>query len=134
MIDLINRQREYRLPRKKLEEACALTLGRQRWNITLVFVDEAESKAINSSFLKHRYATDVICFDLSQGKLRQAELILCPAIAKVNAATYSVTYTEELCRYVIHGMLHLLGYDDQTDADKARMWKRQEIVVSRLKP
>lgn len=79
--------------------------------------------------------TDVITFDLG-GRSRKApreidgEIIICPAIAKKQAAAFGAPLRDELLRYVVHGCLHLCGYDDRRAADAKRMHAEQERVLA----
>lgn len=84
--------------------------------------------------------TDVITFDLG-GRSRKApheidgEIIICPAIAKKQAAAFGAPLHDELLRYVVHGCLHLCGYDDRRAADAKKMHAEQERVLAAfLKP
>lgn len=79
--------------------------------------------------------TDVITFDLggrSQKASREidGEIIICPAIAKKQAAAFDVPLRDELLRYVVHGCLHLCGYDDRRTADAKKMHAEQERVLA----
>lgn len=132
---LVNRQKQFRLPRARMIRAVEAALGAKRWSITLCFVTPRESRSINKQFLSHDYAADVVSFDMSEGRERAGELMICPWVAARNAKTHGVSMTEELCRYAVHGTLHLLGYDDHKPADREKMWRKQEAIVSRvLKP
>jgi rRNA maturation RNase YbeY len=103
-------------------------------NISLIGAPEMEN--INSTHLGHKGSTDIITFDYldpenKNVKTIDAELIICPYQAKINAKEYGVSIKQELIRLVFHGLLHLTGYDD-TDAVKRRRMKKKEDEVLNL--
>jgi probable rRNA maturation factor len=101
-------------------------------NLEVHFVDAAAISVLHRDFLQKASATDVITFDLGAAPdgWRIGTLAICVPVAQEYAQRYGVSLREELQRLVIHGVLHLLGYDDHTPADKKRM-RRQENEVLR---
>jgi rRNA maturation RNase YbeY len=85
---------------------------------------------INKKFLKHDYATDVIAFPLGQDGGVEAEIYLNLDAARNQAHVYGVTYTHELRRLLIHGLLHLFGYNDKTMREKNKMSFREDKYLS----
>ena len=75
-------------------------------------------RRINREYLGHDYATDVITFDYG-------EIIICPALAKRNARRFGNSVEKELVLYVVHGILHLAGYDDHAPGDAKKMRKKE---------
>ena len=77
---------------------------------------------INSEFLNHDYSTDIVTLNYS-GRSREleGELYISYDDAKKNADSFGCSLNSEIIRLVIHGILHMLGYDDHTDEDIARM-------------
>lgn len=98
-------------------------LSPQLLELCIVFVGEGRMKSINKKYLKHDYVTDVITFDLEVA----AEIIICPSIALKNAKFYQLSMKKELLLYVIHGLLHLAGFDDHApkDIENMRLAERQ---------
>ena len=82
--------------------------------ISLVFVGVKRMRTMNKKFLGHDYVTDVITFD-------HGEIVICPAVACANAKHFNNTVDAEILLYVVHGLLHLAGYDDHAPADIKRM-------------
>ncbi len=81
---------------------------------------------INNEFLNHNHSTDIITFNYSKKKkIIDSEIYISSEEAENNAKKYEVTFAEEILRLVIHGFLHLMGYDD-TSSDKRREMKRIE--------
>lgn len=93
-------------------------------NVSIAFVTNAAIRKINRTFLMHDFATDVISFPLGTDLF--GELVISAEYAAAEAKARAIPVEEELLRYVAHGLLHLLGYDDRSPADRSRMWKRQE--------
>jgi len=75
-------------------------------------------RAFNKKYLKHDYVTDVLTFDLGEGV---GEIIICPQIACANAKAHQTSTEREIILYVIHGILHLAGYDDHSPKDILQM-------------
>ena len=114
-------------------------------DISIVFVGSRRMRTINKKYLGHDYVTDVITFSLGgeTPPLRKgsvgaglpgpmAEIIICPKIAKQNAKAYGVPVAQELLLYVIHGLLHLAGYDDHTPQDIKQMRLKEKELLEKL--
>ena len=97
-------------------------------SIGVFLVDNKEIRKINKRYLSHDYATDVISFGLDESD-HLGDLAVSAPMAKSVAAELGISFKEELARYLVHGTLHLLGYDDKNSKDKKRMFKRQEDIL-----
>jgi len=128
MIHLTNEQSRVKIPAAKVRKLAAQILGKR--NLSVAFVTNAAIRKINRQFLQHDFATDVISFPLGTDLV--GELVISAEFAVGEAKARRIPVEEELLRYVAHGILHLLGYDDHRPADKAKMWKRQERELSRV--
>lgn len=122
MIHLTDEQGKVPIPAAKVRRLAAQILGKK--NLSIAFVTNAAIRRINRRFLKHDFATDVISFPLGTDLV--GELVISAEYAVGEAAKRGIPVEEELLRYVVHGILHLLGYDDHAPADRKRMWVRQE--------
>lgn len=100
--------------------------------ITVVFVDDRTSRKLNRRFLAHDRPTDVIAFPLGEEPNLEGEIYVNLDKARRQARTYRVTAANETARLIIHGTLHLLGYDDRTRAKARRMKVREDMLVGRL--
>lgn len=100
--------------------------------ITLVFLDKKAAKKLNHEFRGKDYATDVLSFDsVEPGSL--GELIMCPEVLKRQAKEHKLTYQQELGYMLLHGVLHLLGYDHETSPeDERKMFSIQDAVFEKL--
>lgn len=106
--------------------------GYRAGEISVVCVSDGVSRRMNRRFLGHDYATDVISFPLGEGDTIEGELYVNLDRARVQARQYGVTATHELARLVVHGVLHLTGYDDRTVDDRKRMRFREDGILTRL--
>ena len=89
---------------------------------------------INKTFLKHNYYTDIITFDYSKKKLLfDAELYISLQDARKNAKKYHVSLEQELMRLVIHGVLHLLGFDDKKPENRGVMKRIENRLTNKYK-
>jgi rRNA maturation RNase YbeY len=86
-------------------------------------------RQINKRFLNHDDVTDVIAFPLEDGMGMDGEIYVNLDRAKSQAQEYRVSQLEETRRLLIHGVLHLLGYDDGTKKDRERMRKKEDVYL-----
>jgi probable rRNA maturation factor len=102
--------------------------------VSLAFVDNVTIHRLNRQFLNHDEPTDVITFPLSgQGaKTLEGEIVIGAEVARARAVELRHDEQQELALYVIHGLLHLCGYDDTSDAAVRRMRARERHYLSLL--
>jgi len=101
-------------------------------NLEINFISGEDVHSINKSYLKHDYTTDIITFNYSD-LIQQidGEIFISIDDALSNSKKFKVTVSEELVRLVIHGILHLLGYDDQNSNDKKIMKRLENKLLSK---
>src|SRR5262249_37625545 len=102
--------------------------------VSLAFVDNPTIHRLNRQFLGHDEPTDVLSFPLSEPPARKlaGELVIGVEVAKAEAGQRGHDVTAELALYVIHGVLHLCGYDDRTSEGAAAMRGRERHYLSQL--
>ncbi|MBN1150749.1 rRNA maturation RNase YbeY [candidate division WOR-3 bacterium] len=100
--------------------------------LSIVFVGKNEIRDYNSKYRKKRYVTDVISFPGSDRDYL-GDMIICPEKVMENANLLRIRFEEELTRVIIHGFLHLLGFEDHTSQKKVKMWTVQEEILRKLK-
>ncbi len=102
--------------------------------LSIVFTSDEALLEINRSYLDHDTFTDIITFDYSEedGKIN-GEILISIDRVKENASKYEVEFVRELARVMIHGVIHLLGYDDKTSNQKAIMRIKENACISLLK-
>ena len=128
-IELANRQTRHAIQRDSLMAAARLVLeheGISRATLSIAVVSDKAIRQLNRRYLQHDYATDVISFLLESGTgWLEGEIIVSADMAAAQAPTYDASLQDELLLYVIHGTLHLVGYDDTTPAARQKMQARQ---------
>jgi rRNA maturation RNase YbeY len=103
-------------------------------DIEINFVNSKEIMRINKEYLNQNYSTDIITFNYSESqKLLNGEIYISIEDAASNAKKYRVKIKEEIMRLIIHGFLHLLGYDDQSQKDKIVMKKLENQLLNKYK-
>ena len=115
--------------------AAVLKGERRQAFMTVTFLGPTRMRALNRAHLGHDQTTDVISFALPapDGAL-VGDVYVCRAVAATQAKALGVPLREELVRLVVHGTLHVLGYDHPAGEGRTRsaMWRRQERYVKRL--
>jgi len=105
-------------------------------DLSLVFVSDRRMKILNQKYLKYNFSTDVLAFDLREqkGSLRTlgGEIIISTDTAKRNSKIYGTTLKKEIVLYVIHGILHLVGYDDHEARDIRRMREKEQEILGKI--
>lgn len=130
-IEVRNRQRKWTMNVPLIEEIgtwVAASLFKDiETDISVQFLSADRMAEINQKYLEHEGPTDVITFDLSDDPLMfmTGEILICPEIAALQSDEFSTTWQEETVRYVIHGLLHLKGFDD-LESEKRRIMKQHE--------
>ena len=102
--------------------------------ISIAFVANRQIASLNRKHLGHAAATDVISFGFGRAAPREpvvGDIYIAPEIARKNAGASGVSLREEIIRLLVHGTLHVLGYDhpDGKGREGSAMWKRQEQLV-----
>lgn len=102
--------------------------------LSLLFVGADHIRKLNNRFAGDDYATDVLSFpmmeDDEEGSLLLGDVVICPEVAEKNAAQLGHGLQQELAALVVHGTLHLLGYDHQRTDDKAKMDDRSREILA----
>jgi probable rRNA maturation factor len=145
-LTLRNRQQTRPVDIRRLRRICTTLLAEllpvKNAELGVTLVAAPEMARLNGQFLQHKGSTDVITFDYSEvpdPRLQTAiprsklhgELFICLDEAVFQARRFRTTWQSELVRYLIHGMLHLLGHDDHRAPDRRKM-KREENRLLRL--
>lgn len=99
-------------------------------DLIFIVTDDREIRKINKEFLKHNYNTDVIAFNYNEGNILNGEIYISIETVKKNSVNYKVSSTEEFIRVMIHGTLHLCGYDDKSSVERKIMIQKGEDWIS----
>lgn len=101
--------------------------------VNVIFVNDEYLKQLHRDFLNDDTYTDVITFDLSKphAKEVEGEIYISVERADIHAREFQVSFLEEIGRLIIHGMLHLKGYDDQTENGRKEMRKKEDFYLQK---
>jgi probable rRNA maturation factor len=124
---------------RRLVRSLARQEGTRGGEVSIVFVDDAFIRELNHRYLGVRRATDVIAFPLDEevgddGWDLIGEVYVSGERALAQARRHHVGLSNEVSRLVVHGVLHLLGYGDDTPSERRKMVRRQEAFLRKHAP
>jgi probable rRNA maturation factor len=139
-IDVSSTVRRLLVSRERIKAAATAALRADHVTngmLSITFVGRAAMSELNQRYLGHLGPTDVISFGLGRHGRRGpvvGDIYICAEIARANAKRQGVSAQEELLRLVVHGTLHVLGYDHPVGATRTTspMWRKQERIVARV--
>lgn len=103
-------------------------------SLPINFISSNEITTINQKYLNHNYSTDIITFNYSGNRNNlDGEIFISYEDAKINSIKYKNSVAEEIKRLVIHGILHLIGYDDMKARDFKKMKKLENKLLNKYK-
>ncbi|MBR4774813.1 MAG: rRNA maturation RNase YbeY [Bacteroidales bacterium] len=111
---------------KFVAESEAKRLG----DISVIFCSDNYILDINIKYLQHDYYTDIITFDYCEGNRLSGDLFISIDSVRENASFYGAEFADELNRVIVHGLLHLIGYDDHSPEDIAVMREKENYYLS----
>jgi probable rRNA maturation factor len=108
--------------------------GHRSASLSVTFLSEPQMEALNRRARQVAGSTDVIAFRFEHAKALVGDVYVCPAVARRSARAEGVAAAQELLRLVVHGVLHVCGYEHPNDHSRTRstMWKLQEQYVQHL--
>jgi len=115
----------------KLAECVARDEQLPLWELTLIISTDEYLKYLHKTYLKSNKYTDVITFNLGESFNIEAEIYISADMAKLNAKKYGIDFESELARLVIHGILHLKGYQDSSSLQREIMRKHEEKYLEK---
>lgn len=98
--------------------------------ISVIFCSDPYILSVNQKYLQHDYYTDIITFDYCEDDRLSGDLFISIDTVRENSAEYGTEFEDELNRVIVHGILHLIGYDDHTPEDVAEMRKKEDYYLS----
>jgi probable rRNA maturation factor len=143
---IANRQRTRKINArllKEIVEALLSDLEMEQAELGVTLVAAREMALLNESFLRHDGPTDVITFDYVEPRREKTrngtrrrnlhgELFICTDVSLKQSREFKTTWQSEVVRYLVHGVLHLLGHDDHVGAARRRMKREENRLVLRL--
>ena len=103
---------------------------RRLGDISIIFCSDNYILDVNMKYLQHDYFTDIITFDYCEGSTLSGDLFISIDSVRDNADFYGTEFVDELNRVIVHGLLHLIGYDDHTKEDIAQMRAKENYYLS----
>ena len=100
--------------------------------ISFNFCNDSELLKVNKEFLNHDTLTDIITFDYSDPTGLCGEVLISTERVKENSVKFSQSFDAELKRVMVHGVLHLCGFKDKTNADKLMMTTKEDFYLARF--
>ena len=99
-------------------------------DINFIFCSDQYLLQINKEYLQHDYFTDIITFNNNSNNLISGDIYLSIETIAANAKTYQVSFINELKRVMIHGILHLIGFDDQNIDQQTVMRQKEDEALN----
>jgi len=113
----------------KLVKKTSRLFGLRKAQINIEIADDKRIVAVNKSFLKRSSITDVISFDTSEDGEKNFDIVVNAQLAQRQAETRGHSSEAELTLYIIHGLLHQLGFDDMTSRKAAKMHRTEDEIL-----
>jgi len=129
---------------KKIVKKVLVGEGKERKRLSIALVGPNEIKKANKKYRKKNQVTDVLSFPDSEISIEKfemfavqegeslGEIIICPKKVKKNAKKYGLDFETEFVKVLIHGILHLLGYDHEEPKENEKMKNKQDFYLSKI--
>lgn len=115
-------------------EQVAASHNRLLGPISYIFCDDEKILEVNRQFIDHDYFTDIITFDYSRGRIISGDIFISLDTVRSNAQLLDVSYSAELMRVIIHGVLHLCGINDKGPGEREIMEMHENAALAMLPP
>lgn len=106
---------------------------RKLGEIGIIFCSDNYILDVNMKYLQHDYFTDIITFDYCERNTLSGDLFISVDSVRDNADFYGTEFEDELNRVIVHGLLHLIGYDDHSESEQKMMRSKEDYYLS-LRP
>ena len=134
MISFFTEDITFNLPRKRQIKHWLKSLveeeGKKLGALSVIFCSDAYLLKINHQYLQHDYYTDVITFDYTEEDKIAGDIFISLDTVRTNAITYKQAFEKELLRVMVHGVLHLCGYDDKSFSGQKQMRKKENFYLA----
>jgi rRNA maturation RNase YbeY len=100
--------------------------------ICIIFCSDSFLLEMNKKYLNHKYFTDIITFNYNKDNILSGDIFISIDTVKKNAKYYNVQFLQEIRRVIIHGILHLVGFDDANDKQRKQMRNEENKALSIL--
>jgi len=116
---------------KRWLKGVCLEEGKKCGSINIVALSDGGLLEMNRRYLGRNYYTDVIAFNAGTGEIISGDIYISAERIAENAETLNVDFYNELCRVIVHGLLHLIGYQDNTTGSKLRMTEKEDYYLGK---
>jgi rRNA maturation RNase YbeY len=111
-------------------KSVAKSYGKQAGDISYLFCTDEKILEVNRRYLQHDFYTDIITFDYSESDRISGDIFISLETVLSNSQKYRVRFEEELCRVIIHGILHLCGQNDKSETEAVEMRKAEDTALA----
>ena len=101
-------------------------------NLNIIFISSIEIIELNKKYLNHNYETDILTFNYNDKNIINGDIFICIKQVKTNAIEYNTSFENEVNRVIIHGILHLIGFDDSNKTLTAKMRDEEDFWLNKL--
>ena len=132
-INIFNEHKDIDFHKDHIIQLINLSLETAKYNqvqINLIFCDNDKLNSFKKEYFNDDVLTDVVTFPIKNDNDLEAEIYISIEMAKINAEEFNVSLNNELSRLIIHGVLHLIGFNDDNEDSKKIMFSKQEEIIS----
>jgi len=138
IIDVRDLQEKVKIDKKEIKKCAGYALkmmGETKSELSILVVSNSHIRGLNRKYRGKDSSTDVLAFcirvgeDISKDNPILGDVVISAETAKREAAKRKISVKKEICLYVIHGILHLLGYRDQTPYDRKKMKTKEQMLL-----
>jgi probable rRNA maturation factor len=139
MINFFKEDIQFRLTAKEQVVKWLLNViskeGFKAGEVNYIFCNDKYLRKINKDYLQHNYNTDIVTFDNSgDKKIISGDIFISVDRVRENAMAYETRFSNELHRVMVHGLLHLAGYDDKNSRKQDEMRQREDYWLKKFQP
>jgi len=117
---------------KKWIEKCIVFYNFKLGDINIIFIPIKDMIYLNNKYLNHNYVTDILTFNYNNKSIISGDIYICVEQVKINAVEYNVAFVNEIKRVIIHGILHLIGFDDVNSNLRVTMRKEEDYWLKKF--
>ena len=133
MVSYFFEETDFKFKNRRLNNAWLKTVAgseiKKLGDINIIFCSDNYILDVNQRYLQHDYFTDIITFDYCEGDVLSGDLFISVDSVRENSVFYGTDFENELNRVIVHGLLHLIGYDDHTDKDIRTMREKENYYL-----
>lgn len=134
MINFFNEDTDFKYRNRQLTRLWLKTVitkeNRKLGDVNIIFCSDPYLLKVNQQYLKHDYYTDIITFDYCHDDIISGDLFISVDSVRNNSVFYKSFFSDEMHRVIVHGILHLIGYDDHSETDISSMRHHEDFYLS----